>query len=98
MDPIVLVLKDDILLEEKGEADKVRRKALRFWLSRDQKLYKRSFSWLYLLCLHLKAVELLLEELHEGICGSHIEAGHCPTRPSLKGIGGQIFRKKLRNM
>ena len=35
MDPIVLFLKDDILPEEKGEADKVRRKALRFWLSED---------------------------------------------------------------
>ena len=27
MDPIVLFLKDDILLEEKGEVDKVQRKA-----------------------------------------------------------------------
>ena len=30
MDPIVLFLKDDILPKEKGEADKVRRKAPRF--------------------------------------------------------------------
>ena len=30
MDPIVLFLKEDILLEEKSEADKVRRKAPRF--------------------------------------------------------------------
>ena len=59
------------LLEEKGEADKVRRKALRFWLFEDQKLYKRFFFWPYLLCVHPEAVELLLEELHEGICGSH---------------------------
>ena len=43
MDPIVLFFKDDILPEEKSEADKVRRKAPRFWLSEDQKLYKRSF-------------------------------------------------------
>ena len=35
MDLIVLFLKNDILLEEKGEADKVRRKAPRFWLSED---------------------------------------------------------------
>ena len=35
MDPIVLYLKDEILPEEKGKADKVRRKALRFWLSED---------------------------------------------------------------
>ena len=72
MDPIVLFLKDDILLEEKGEADKVQRKAPWFWLSEDQKLYKRSFSGSYLLCIHLEAVEPLLEELHEGICGSYI--------------------------
>ena len=71
MDPIVLFLKDDILPEEKGEADKVRRKAHRFWLFEDQKLYKRSFSRPYLLCVHPEAVELLLEELHEEICRSH---------------------------
>ena len=73
MDPIVLFLKDDILPEEKGEANKVRRKAPRFWLSEDQKLYKHFFSRPYLLCVHLEAVKPLLEELHEGICGSHIE-------------------------
>ena len=71
MDPIVLFLKNDILSEEKGEADKVRKRAPRFWLSEDQKLYKCSFSGLYLLCIHPKAVDPLLEELHEGICGSH---------------------------
>ena len=72
MDPIVLFLKDNILLEEKGKADKVQRKVLRFWLSEDQKLYKHSFSKPYLLCIHPKAIELLQEELHEGICGNHI--------------------------
>ena len=71
MDSIVLFLKEDVLPEDKSEADKVRRKAPRFWLSEDQKLYKRSFSGLYLLCVHPEAVELILEELHEGICGSH---------------------------
>ena len=71
MDPIVLFLKEDILLEEKGEADKVQRKAPQFWLSEDQKLYKRSFFGLYLLCVHPEAVDPLLEELHERICESH---------------------------
>ena len=71
MDPIVLFLKEDVLLENKSAADKVRRKAPWFWLSEDQKLYKRSFSGPYLLCMHPKAVKLLLEELHERICGSH---------------------------
>ncbi|XP_030945992.1 uncharacterized protein LOC115970506 [Quercus lobata] len=35
MDPIVLFLREDILPEDKSEADKVRRKTPRFWLSED---------------------------------------------------------------
>ena len=71
IDPIVMFLKDDILPEEKSEAEKIRRNATRFWLSEDHKLYKRSYSGPYLLCIHPEASEPLLEELHEGICGSH---------------------------
>ena len=71
MDPIVLFLREDILPSDKLEADKIQRKPPCFWLSEDQKLYKHSFFGLYLLCIHSKASELLLEELHEGICGSH---------------------------
>ena len=71
MDSISLFLEKDILPEEKSEAEKVRRKAHRFWLSKDEKLYKRSFSGPYLLCVHPEASESLLEELHEGVCGSH---------------------------
>ncbi|XP_050290152.1 uncharacterized protein LOC126728353 [Quercus robur] len=85
MDPIMLFLKNDILLEEKSEAEKVRRKALQFWLSEDQKLCKRFFSGPYLLCIHPEASELLLEELHEGICGSHI-GGHF-----LKAVGNKRY-------
>jgi len=85
MNSIVLFLKDDILLEEKGEADKVRRKAPRFWLSNDQKLYKCSFSGPYLLCIHPEAVEPLLEELHEGICGSYIEGRSLSYRAFTQG-------------
>ena len=72
MDPIALFLKEDVLPENKSEADMVRRKAPQFWLSKDQKLYKRSFSSPYLLCVHPEAVELHLEELHEEIYGSHM--------------------------
>ena len=68
---ISLFLEKDVLPEEKSVADKVRRKAPRFWLSEDRKLYKCSFSGPYLLYVHLKASESLLEELHEGVCGSH---------------------------
>ena len=70
MDSISLFLEKDILPEEKSETEKVRKKAPRFWLSEDRKLYKRSFSGPYLLYVHPEALESLLEELHEGVCGS----------------------------
>ena len=72
MDPIVSFLKDDVFPEEKLEAEKVRRKAPRFWLLEDHKLYKSSYSGPYLLCVHLETSETLLEELYEGICESHM--------------------------
>ena len=80
MDFIVLFLKEDVLPENKLEADKVQRKAPQFWLSEDQKLYKHSFSGPYLLCIHPEAAELLLKELHEGICGSHIRGRSLSNR------------------
>ncbi|XP_075670409.1 uncharacterized protein LOC142640211 [Castanea sativa] len=71
IDPIVTILKQGILLEDKTKAEKVRRSAPRYWLSEEQKLYKRSYSGPYLLCVHPEAVEPMLEELHKGICRSH---------------------------
>ena len=71
MDFIVLFLKEGVLPKSKSKANKVRRKTLRFWLSNDQKLYKRSSSSPYLLCIHPKVVKLLLEELNEGFYRSH---------------------------
>ena len=54
MYPIVLYLRKDILPEDKSKVDKIRRKEPHFWLSEDQKLYKRSFSGPYLLLFTLK--------------------------------------------
>ena len=71
MDSIIRFLREDILPEERIEADKIQRKATSYWLSEDHKLYKHSFSGPYLLCVHPELIESLLEELHEGICGSH---------------------------
>ncbi|XP_075633644.1 uncharacterized protein LOC142606130 [Castanea sativa] len=85
MDLVVLYLKENILLEEKSEVDKVHRKASRFWLSEDQRLYKRSFSGPYLLCIHPEAKELFLEELHEEICESHTEGRSLSYRALTQG-------------
>ena len=85
MDSIVLCLRKDVLPEGKSKADKIRRKASWFWLSEDQKLYKRSFSGPYMLCMDPEAVELLLEELHEGIYGSHTRGSSLSYRAFTQG-------------
>ena len=58
MDPIVNFLKGDTLPEGKLEAEKIRRNAPRFWLSEDHKLYRRSYSGPYLLCIHPEESEI----------------------------------------
>ena len=97
MDFISLFLEKDILPEEKSEAEKVQRNAPRFWLSEDRKLYKRSFSGLYLLYVHPEASESLLEELHEGIYGSHTGGDPCLIGLLPKDIGRQACKRKRRN-
>ena len=71
MDPIIAFLKDGVLSEEKKEANKIRAKSQRFWLSPSMSLYKKSFSSPYLKCVYLSKVEAFLFEIHEGVCGSH---------------------------
>ena len=98
IDPIVLFLKNDVLPESKSEADKIQSKTPWFWLSENQKLYKRSFSGLYLLCVHPEAVKLLQKNYMKGFVEVTQEADLCLTRPSLKAIGGQICRGKYKSM
>ena len=78
-------LKEDTLPEERIKADKVRRKATRYWLSENQKLYKRFFSGPYLLCVHFELTESLLEELNEGICGSYTSGRSLAHRVIIQG-------------
>ena len=94
MDPIVRFLKDDILPEEKLEAEKIRRNAPRFWLFEDHKLYKCSYSGPYLLYIHPEASELLLEELHEGICGSHTRGRSLSHRALTQGYWWPRMQKE----
>ena len=98
MDLIVTFLKDDIFPEEKSEAEKILRNATRFWLSEDHKLYMCSYSGSYLLCIHPEASEPLLEELHEGICGSHTRGRFLLHRALTQGYCGRECRKKLWNL
>ena len=71
MDPILNYLTKDVLPADKKEAAKIRRNATRYWVSREGKLYKRSYTGPYLLCVHPDMVPDLLYEIHEGVCGGH---------------------------
>ena len=75
MDLITEFLAKDRVSDDESEANKVRRVALRYWLSAERKLYRKSFGGPSLLCLHPGKVNELLAELHEGVCGSHVR-GH----------------------
>ena len=94
MDSISLFLEKDILPEEKAEDEKVRRKAPRFWLSEDRKLYKRSFFGPYLLCVYPEVSESLLEELHEGVCGSHTGGRSLSHRALIQGYWWSRMQKE----
>ena len=59
IDPIVTILKQGSLPEDKCEAEKVCRAAPRYWLSEEEKLYKLSYLGPYLLCVHLEVMEPL---------------------------------------
>ena len=85
MDSIIHFLKEDILPEEKIDADKIRRKVTSYWLLEDHKLYKRSFSGPYLLCVHPEQTESLLKEMHEEICGSHTRRRSLAHRAIIQG-------------
>ncbi|XP_056857801.1 uncharacterized protein LOC130507113 [Raphanus sativus] len=70
MTPIINYLRYDTLPEDRDESRKIRRQAARYCFSKG-KLYWRSFSGPYLRCLTPREAARILEELHEGECGSH---------------------------
>ena len=71
MDPILDYLVKDILPADQKEAAKIRKTATRYWVFREGKLYKKSYTGPYLLCVHPDLVPNLLYEIHEGMCGAH---------------------------
>lgn len=72
MDLIVDFLAENHLSSELKEAKKVRRVSAWFWLSKDRRLYQKSFGGPYLLWLHPSKVDELLTKLHERVCGNHV--------------------------
>ena len=70
MTPILSFLQNGHLLQDPGEARKIRKRAVRFTILNDF-LYKRGFSMPYLKCVDVDEAKYILEEIHGGICGNH---------------------------
>ena len=73
MSPILSYLKDGRLPSNPDKAKKIKKRVARFTVLNDE-LYKRGFSQLYLRCVKEEEAKYILEKVHEGICGDHMEA------------------------
>ena len=72
MDPILSYLKDNKLSEDTKEANMIKQKSPKYWVSKEGSLYRWSFTEPYLLCVHPEMVKNFLFEIHVGIYGSHM--------------------------
>ena len=81
MDPLVAFLKNEALPKDKTEVEKVRRKAPRFWLSEDQKLYKRSCSGSTCCAFILREWRYYWKSCMRGFVVVILEVGHLPIEP-----------------
>ena len=73
MDPIWDYIIDGRLPDDPKEAAKIRTRSSRF-TNHKGSLYKRGFFTPILKCIAGKDTKYVLREVHEGICGNHIEA------------------------
>ncbi|KAG7583508.1 Ribonuclease H domain [Arabidopsis suecica] len=69
-EPIKHYIMTGELPKNKWQARKMRITSAKFCLSKDT-LYKRGVSDPYLLCIFGPEVEIVVREVHEGLCGSH---------------------------
>nr|XP_043614235.1 uncharacterized protein LOC122586293 [Erigeron canadensis] len=79
MTPIYEYLISGILPADKDEARKTRVKAPQYKIM-DKKLYKKGFVTPWLLCIGPKQAEMIIREIHKGICGAHSGARSVATK------------------
>ena len=73
MDPIWDYLIGGLLPSDPKEAAKLRTRSARFTVHKGR-LYKRGFFTPILKCIEGRDADYVLKEVHEGVCGNHIEA------------------------
>ena len=70
MNPIFDYLQNDILQENKEETQRIKAMSARFILVQG-KIYSRSFSGPYLMCIEPSHAKYILSKLYEGECSNH---------------------------
>ncbi|KAF8100758.1 hypothetical protein N665_0218s0096 [Sinapis alba] len=84
MTPIVKYLENDILPAYHNEIMRIKKQAARYFIS-GGRLFRISFSGAYLRCITLKQAKVILAELHNGECGSHLSGRSLVLRASRAG-------------
>ncbi|KAA3487926.1 Gypsy retrotransposon integrase-like protein 1 [Gossypium australe] len=80
---IILTLQGEQESQYRKEFIKLQRKATRYTVL-ECVLYKKGFSHLLLWCLTITETEYIMREIHEEICGDHLEG---------KLLAQKIFRR-----
>ena len=97
MDPIWDYLVEGTLLSDPKEASKLRARSARFTIHQGT-LYKRGFSTPILKCVGKEDANYILREVHEGVCGNHIEARTLAGKPLRQGYYWPTMLKKATEM
>ncbi|RDY06852.1 hypothetical protein CR513_09099, partial [Mucuna pruriens] len=71
MDPIIEYLKNGKLPDNSAGSLKIQKEAPKYTLI-EQHLYRRGFSYPLLRCVDNDEALYVIQEVHEGICGTHI--------------------------
>ncbi|XP_068500511.1 uncharacterized protein [Phaseolus vulgaris] len=83
MTPYMRYLADGMLRLESTKAKKIKRNSAKYTLV-DGELFKHGFTHPILVCVSGDQCTRIMAELHEGICGSHVEGGPWCRRPSVQ--------------
>ena len=83
MDPIWNYLIEGLLPNDPNEASKLRSRSARFTIHQGA-LYERGFFTPILKCIAKEDADYMLREVHEGVCGNHIEA---------QALAGKVLRQ-----
>ena len=84
MDLIQMYLTTGSLPIDKSDARRIRYRLVKYHTI-NSILYKRGYTLVYLQCIHPTQVKDILQEIHRGVCGSHIGGQSLSKRALLQG-------------